>query len=572
LTGVEAFAEFFGGLRQVRDVVLFDQRGARLSSPLRCEAFSTAAALQAGLEAAASPVATPETELASLLPTEIGDPYEILQVARQKRAPVAADCAREIVATGVDLRQYNSIASATDTVALVKELGYDDYNIYGISYGTRLALVIMRDHPESGIRSVVLDSTFPPEVKGFERYPEESHEVVMQVFADCAVDPVCKSAYPSLKTRFIALLEQLHQTPIMTGDGIPITDRDLIEVMQGLSQLVQAVPYVPLMIDELERGEDATFLGIVSGSLFAEAVPDEALTDAEVAEAVAEAEDVMATLAPETAGSLSLARQFLLTVQAQIDALPEDDASRLLGLLLHLDKVSSDRKSLLEFVRNAFPEPEQAEVRELLLGLLAAMSDEDVREVFVVAEETISLFDFLTFGTSQPQFNAVECNEEIPFQSFENVAAVAQQLEIPELSMSVVEAMAGQFAICEVWPSGRAPAIEERPVTSDVPTLILAGSYDLQTPVSWNKSAFVTLPNGLFVEFPMSGHGVITYSPCAQGVAEAFTADPTALPDTSCVGDLKPQWVPPRSDKRPPAAATPVVGAGLTVMSRQIAT
>jgi hypothetical protein len=355
----------------------------------------------------------------------------------------------------------------------------------------------------------------------------------------------------------------------MTEEGIPITDRDLIEVMQGLSQLVPAVPYVPLMIAELERGEDDTFLGIVSGSLFTEAVPDEVPPDGGAAEEAAETEGVVASPVREAAGNLSPARHFLLTVQAQIDTLPQDDASRVFSLLLHLDKLSPDRESLVAFVCNAFPGSEHTETRELLLGLLAAMSDADVREVFVVAEETISLFDFLTFGISQPLFNSVECNEEIPFQSFENVAAVAQQLEIPELALGVVEAMARLFAICEVWPSGRAPAIEERPVTSDVPSLILAGSYDLQTPVSWNKSAFVTLPNGLFVEFPMSGHGVITYSACAQRVVDAFIADPTALPGTACVGELKPQWALSASDKSLPeghatpeaqAAREPVVG------------
>ena len=78
-----------------------------------------------------------------------------------------------------------------------------------------------------------------------------------------------------------------------------------------------------------------------------------------------------------------------------------------------------------------------------------------------------------------------------------------------------------------------------------MPTLILSGAYDSLTPVSWNKSAFVTLPNGAFVLAPMSGHGVITYSQCAQRVAQAFIANPVEPPDTSCFADLAPQWVLP---------------------------
>jgi hypothetical protein len=41
--------------------------------------------------------------------------------------------------------------------------------------------------------------------------------------------------------------------------------------MHSLTARPETVPYVPLMIAELERGEDETFVGIASGSLFAPA-------------------------------------------------------------------------------------------------------------------------------------------------------------------------------------------------------------------------------------------------------------------------------------------------------------
>jgi pimeloyl-ACP methyl ester carboxylesterase len=546
LTGAEFRAQIFDGMRQTRDIVMFDQRGTRLSSPLRCQELSASQVPAVDDTGEDELAATPPAPPLPRLPSELGDPYDIMQSARQDLAAAAASCVREITASGVDLRQYNSIASANDTVALIEALGYDQFNLYGISYGTRLALVIMRDHPESGIRGVVLDSTFPPEVKGFERYPEEPHEVVIQLFADCALDRACSTAYPNLKARFVALLETLRASPVPSAEGIPITDRDLIEVMQALSQNVAAVPYVPRMIEELERGEDDTFLGIVTGSLFA--AEDDPAADVEA--------DIQDATPPADLSGFPPARRFLVELEARFSTLPEDEASHLFNLLLHLDKVSQDRGSLAEFVARAFPEPEQAATRADLLGILATMSDEEVQQVFAVLAETVTLIDVLTFGSSQPQFNSVECNEEIPFQAFENTVATARQLEIPEMAMGVVDQIASQFATCEVWPSGRAAAIEEMPVRSDVPTLILAGSYDLQTPVSWNKSAFVTLPNGLFLEFPMAGHGVITYSACAEGIAAAFIADPRAMPDTSCMAGLDPAWVLP-DEPETTAIATP---------------
>jgi pimeloyl-ACP methyl ester carboxylesterase len=543
LTGVTTFADLFAGLRASRDVLLFDQRGTRLSSPLRCQTLG-APAPEAGDAPAPDPAA--DGALPLLYPDEVGDGYELLQFARQEQGPITSACAREIEAAGVDLRQYNSIASANDAVSLVKALGYDTYNLYGISYGTRLALVVMRDHPRSGLRSVVLDSSFPPEINGFERFPQEPHEVVIQVFADCALDAACHVAYPNLKARFVALLDRLAAEPIVTPDGDTITDRDLVQVMQGLTGQIAAVPYVPRMIAELERGEYDTIYGIATGALFADSGDVDAVTDDAALAATPMAEELPADASP--------ARLFLHEIQVRIDRLPEDESDALIGAMLNLDLLPPDRDTLVDFAQRAFPDDPEAVAD--LLSLVAAMDEADVQEVFAIVADTVSLLDFLSFGMTLPQFNSVECNEELPFQSFDNTVAIAQSLAIPQMALGVVQNMAKQFAICEVWPSGRAPGFEELAVASDVPTLIMAGAYDLQTPVSWNKSAFVNLANGFFVEFPMSGHGVITYSECAEEVAAAFVADPVALPDTSCVAALKPVWVLPENQAE--VIATPV--------------
>lgn len=536
LTGIDLYAALFADMRGARDIVLFDQRGTRLSSPLRCQALGAAPPAMDD---------SPAPEIAGLpllYPDEVGDGYELLQLARQEQGPVAAACAREIEAGGVDLRQYNSIASANDTVALVKALGYDTYNLYGISYGTRLALVVMRDHPASGLRSVILDSSFPPEIKGFERFPQEPHEVVIQLFADCALDAACRAAYPDLKARFIALLSQLAAEPIVTADGDTVTDRDLVQVMQSLTGQIAAAPYVPMMIAELERGEYETLFGIATGALFADAGDAEPAEDSETLNESLDAAPVAAALPADA----SLARVFLHEIQLRIDTLPEDAADALIGAMLNLDLLPPVRETLEEFVQRGFADDPQAV--DDLLAIVATMDEADVQETFAIVADTVTLLDFLSFGMNLPQFNSVECNEELPFQSFDSTVANAQSLEIPQLALGVVQNMANQFAICEVWPSGRAPAFEELPVASDVPTLIMAGAYDLQTPVSWNKSAFVNLANGFFVEFPMSGHGVITFSPCAAQVATAFIASPVTLPDTSCVAELKPDWVLPEED------------------------
>ena len=440
LTGVLTFADLFAGLRQSRDVVLFDQRGARHSSELRCQGLGGD---QPGLAGDTTGAAPP----ALLYPAEIADPYAVLQQARQEVGPAATACAREIAASGIDLRQYNSIASGNDTVALIKALGYDTYNLYGLSYGTRLALVIMRDHPHSGIRSVVLDSSFPPQINGFERYPEEFHEVVIQLFADCALDPTCGAAFPDLERRFVALLDRLATAPLVTADGESVTDRDLVQLMQRLSGTIPAVPFIPLMIAEMEQGDTTLFAAIATGTLFidpaAEATPQDAVAT------TPENANVPATPQVITDGNPSLADAFLDQLQQRIETLPDDEADALVSALLGLNVLPRERETLTALVQSAIDDPL---VRDDLLDIVQAMQEQDVQAVFAIVADRISLLDFLTFGMTLPQFNAIECNEEIPFQSFEETVATARSLAIPELALGVEQAMANQFAICEVWP------------------------------------------------------------------------------------------------------------------------
>jgi pimeloyl-ACP methyl ester carboxylesterase len=532
LTQLEPWAGVFAPLRQDRDIIFFDQRGTRLSSPLRCEAYSVLLALDLPadvVEAAGGPAALEPSH-----PDQV-DADALLEHAREHFGAPAAACARQLEAAGVDLSQYNTMANAHDAVALVSALGHDDFNLYGVSYGTRLALEIMRSHPTSGIRSVVLDSTYPPEVKSYEQFPQEPHEVVIQLFADCALDPDCNAAYPDLKARFIDLLAHMSEEPVVVADGTVVTDRDLIAVMQGLGNNIRAIPYVPRMISELERGVADTFIGITTGALFAMQDPD-STPDA--------VQGDRAT--PDTApAQLSPARQFVVDLQAELASRPEFDPGQFTQLLLTLDTLPHDRQTLAGLIERAFPEDRENDIRASFLATIDALGDAEVAEVFAVIEQTITLADLHTVGVTVPQYYSIECNERIPFQSFATMVSNARNLEIPELALGIPESFVKVFAICEQWPSGEASPEVEQPVWSEAPTMILAGAYDNLTPVSWNKSAFTTLPNGIFVLAPMSGHGVITFSACAQSIAVAFITNPAVQPDTTCLGDIRPAWAPP---------------------------
>ncbi len=126
-------------------------------------------------------------------------------------------CRDQLIAQGTDLSQYNSVRIASDMEALRVALGVRQWNLWGISYGARLAVIAARSYPAS-VRSIILDAAAIPE--GQERVDDaRGTEVALnKIFAKCAADSACASAYPQLRSRLIAALPRLRQQPLSAGD------------------------------------------------------------------------------------------------------------------------------------------------------------------------------------------------------------------------------------------------------------------------------------------------------------------------------------------------------------------
>ena len=72
---------------------------------------------------------------------------------------------------GITLAAYTTPENAADLAALREGLGYDEWNLLGSSYGTRLGAAIVRDHPD-GVRSLILDGVYPLDVvPAYHEYP-----------------------------------------------------------------------------------------------------------------------------------------------------------------------------------------------------------------------------------------------------------------------------------------------------------------------------------------------------------------------------------------------------------------
>lgn len=157
-------------------------------------------------------------------------------------------CRTRLNSEGVDLTAYNTAENAADIEALRQALGYAEWDLLGISYGTRLALNIMRDYPQ-GIRSVILDSPFPPNADTPVDEALNVLESLDTLFDGCGRDSDCDDAFPNLKERFIETVARLNENP----EGDFFGDDFVYAVTQALNN-TDLIPMLPLVIFEVTQG------------------------------------------------------------------------------------------------------------------------------------------------------------------------------------------------------------------------------------------------------------------------------------------------------------------------------
>lgn len=126
-------------------------------------------------------------------------------------------CRDRLIKEGVDLSQYNSARIASDMEALRKALGVKQWNVWGASYGARLAMTFARYYPAS-TRTVLVDGPYLPEDQERVEDMHGAEVVINKIFNKCASDAVCAAKFPELRSRFMAALPRLRQQPMAVGE------------------------------------------------------------------------------------------------------------------------------------------------------------------------------------------------------------------------------------------------------------------------------------------------------------------------------------------------------------------
>lgn len=174
---------------------------------------------------------------------------------------VLSDCMAGWRAKGYDLTQYNSAVVAKDIGDLRKALGIKTYNLYGASYGTRVAMAVMQ-HDPSDLRAVVLSSTWPPEANATAPLPALVSREVRQILGYCTKDATCNGKYPDLERRFDARMADWLKTPLVQGGKTYTADEVgayLLDEIYGDG----GARHLPTTIDGLIKGDTKGLDGFI---------------------------------------------------------------------------------------------------------------------------------------------------------------------------------------------------------------------------------------------------------------------------------------------------------------------
>ena len=376
-----------------RDFILFEQRGNRYAEPhLDCPEWAAA-------------------QHQALMTQADGQERDSLLVA------AARMCQQRLREQGIDLDAYKTTASAADIADLVDVLALDSFNLLTLSYSTKIAQVMLRDHPTK-LRSVVMDSPLPLAVN----YDEESitnlMEAVKMLLADCAADEACNAAFPDLEQRFFTFLREKSVDPLA------------------------------VTIQDPESGQERTFF--LDGA--------------------------------------DLITVFTAAATAEVGSIP--------------------------YLINQLISGEEEMIKARLLQLLEGPGS----------------------GAGMGVRLSVWCAEEEPF----NHQSRIQEEELRYEEVRGLSSTVFSDAVCEAWSVLAESKIENEPVQTDVPILLLNGEYDNETPPQWASEMSTSFSNSYQLIFKGWKHGVTTNwgNPCGMEVANAFFNNPRECPKPACFGLL----------------------------------
>jgi pimeloyl-ACP methyl ester carboxylesterase len=224
LESYQSIASAFRHIRRDRDVILIDQRGTGKSSRLNCPPAPETIGLQ-------------------------------LQFDPMETAKQAALCLGSLDA---DPRFFTTSAAVSDLETVRQQLGISQWNVYGISYGTRVALHYLRRYPNS-VRTMTLDAVVPPQLALGPDIAALAQRSLDHIFDRCQQNQGCADAFGHQGEATMQLMQSLEQKPrtisyedIASGKLTKreFTREDLAVTLRLMSYSSQTAAILPSMLND----------------------------------------------------------------------------------------------------------------------------------------------------------------------------------------------------------------------------------------------------------------------------------------------------------------------------------
>lgn len=232
----------FRRLQNDRDLVMIDQRGTGDSHPLNCEM------VEKGQEK-----------------DDLDEPKPGFVTERFRKCLAGYDA---------DARQYTTPIAMDDIDEVRQYLGYGEINLWGASYGTRAALVYLRQH-ESTVRSVIIDGVAPPDMRLPLYMARDSQRSLDLLLGACEKDKACSAKFPALRQMVEAVLARADEKMTVqvrhprTGQKftVPLSPEAVRSVIFSTLYSPSMASLLPRLLNDAAQGD---FQGLMAMAMVGE--------------------------------------------------------------------------------------------------------------------------------------------------------------------------------------------------------------------------------------------------------------------------------------------------------------
>ncbi|MDH3746914.1 MAG: alpha/beta hydrolase [Gammaproteobacteria bacterium] len=221
-----SYAHAFEYVRRNRDILLVDQRGTGESAHMGCP---------------------------------IDEEIILGQFSIEQTVEFTQECLAELPH---DPRYFTTSVAVHDLDAVREALGYPTLNLYGVSYGSRVAQHYARRYPNS-TRTIVLDGVVPPQLALGPEIAIEAQKALDNIFRRCEEDADCRDRFPDLAESFSTLKNKLSAKSVRLRVAHPVTGTDeflsfgnqeLAAAIRLLAYHPNTIAMIPLLISEAADG------------------------------------------------------------------------------------------------------------------------------------------------------------------------------------------------------------------------------------------------------------------------------------------------------------------------------